>query len=359
MRVVVMFDGTWNTPSDHTNVYRLKHAIADSDSGGIRQLVWYHEGVGTSWHGRLLGGAFGYGLSEIIRAAYRWLCENFRPNDELYVFGFSRGAYSARSFVGLIRKCGVLQSATDRQVGEAYALYRKKADDPDGPEATAFRVRYSWETRVKFLGVWDTVGSLGIPVAGLKLPFFRDYYEFHDTELSKIVDYAYHALALDEFREDFAPTLWTKTKAQNRAVEQRWFAGAHSDVGGGREGGRLYALALNWMQERAQAAGLAMKRVYEIESSDTRATIHDSFATFMFGLYRLYKLNKRYVRTYGKTVDEVISETVRVRHALGLSPPYEPLVLIDVPNWAGTEGSGSAQTRDLPPVVPSAGPLSS
>jgi uncharacterized protein (DUF2235 family) len=341
MRVAVMFDGTWNTPSDHTNVYRLKQAIADAGLDGARQLIWYHEGVGTSWHGRLVGGAFGYGLSEIIRAAYCWLCENFKPNDELYVFGFSRGAYSARSFVGLIRKCGVLRSPSDQQVADAYTLYRKKGDDPDGPEAAAFRARYSWETRVRFVGVWDTVGSLGIPVTGLKLPFFRDYYEFHDTELSKIVDYAYHALALDEFREDFAPTLWTKTKPENLAVEQRWFAGAHSDVGGGSEGGRLYELALNWMQQRAQDAGLAMKRVYEIETSDIKAPIHDSFGSFMFGLYRLFKLNKRYVRTYGKTVDEVISETVRARHALALSPPYDPPVLMDVPNWAGADGSGS------------------
>ena len=176
MRVAVMFDGTWNTPSDHTNVYRLKRAIADIDPEGTRQLIWYHEGVGTSWHGRLLGGAFGYGLSEIIRAAFQWLCENFKPSDELYVFGFSRGAYSARSFVGLIRKCGVLRSPTDQQIKDAYDLYRKKGDDPDGPEATNFRALYSWETRVKFVGVWDTVGSLGIPVTGLKLPFFRDYY---------------------------------------------------------------------------------------------------------------------------------------------------------------------------------------
>jgi len=338
MRVAVMFDGTWNTPSDHTNVYRLKRAIADIGPEGAPQLIWYHEGVGTSWHGRLLGGAFGYGLSEIIRAAFQWLCENFKPHDELYVFGFSRGAYSARSFVGLIRKCGVLQSPTDQQIKDAYDLYRKKGDDPDGPEATNFRARYSWETRVKFVGVWDTVGSLGIPVTGLKLPFFRDYYEFHDTELSKIVDYAYHALALDEFREDFSPTLWTKTKPQNLAVEQRWFAGAHADVGGGSEGGRLYELALNWMQERAQAAGLAMKHVYKIEPDDIRAPIHDSFATFMFGLYRVFKLNKRYVRIYGRAVDEVISETVPARHALHLLPPYDPPVLVDVPNWLVPKG---------------------
>ena len=116
------------------------------------------------------------------------------------------------------------RSPSDQQVADAYDLYRKRGDDPDGPEATAFRAQHSWETRVRFVGVWDTVGSLGIPVTGLKLPFFRDYYEFHDTELSKIVDYAYHALALDEFREDFAPTLWTKTKPENLAVEQRWFA---------------------------------------------------------------------------------------------------------------------------------------
>lgn len=344
-RVVVLFDGTWNTPRDHTNVYRLKQAIAASGPDGVEQLISYHEGVGTSWHGRLLGGAFGYGLSEIIRDAYQRLCRSFEPGDELFVFGFSRGAYSARSFVGLIRKCGILKAPSDEQVAAAYDLYRKRGDDPDGPEATAFRSSRSWETRVRFIGVWDTVGSLGIPVTGFKLPFFRDYYQFHDTELSKIVDYAYHAVALDEFREDFAPTLWTKTKAQNIAVEQRWFAGAHSDVGGGSEGGRLYQLALNWMQARAQAAGLAMTSVYAIEPEDIRAPIHDSFATFMFGLYRLFKLNRRFVRAYGKTVDEVISETVAQRHLLALSPVYDPPVLMDVPDWT------RAQDPDRPQLA--------
>ncbi|MBS0367089.1 MAG: DUF2235 domain-containing protein [Proteobacteria bacterium] len=334
-RVIVMFDGTWDTPGDHTNVYRLWQSIADRDPRGTPQVSWYHEGVGTSWHGRLVGGAFGYGLSEIIRAAYQWLCETLTAGDELFVFGFSRGAYSARSFVGLIRKCGVLKSPTPDQVAAAYDLYRRRGDDPDGPESSAFRAQNSWEPRVRFIGVWDTVGSLGIPVTGLKLPFFRDYYQFHDTQLSKIVDYAYHALALDEFREDFAPTLWTSGKPGNLVVEQRWFCGAHSDVGGGSDGGRLYALALRWMEDCAQGAGLALKSVCEVEPQDIRAPIDDSFAHFMHGLYRLFKLNRRYIRTYGRTVGEVISDTVRERYALDLSPPYRPPVLKDVPDWTG------------------------
>ena len=335
-RVIVMFDGTWNTPRDHTNVYRLRQAIAPVGADEVPQLLSYHEGVGTSWHGRLIGGSFGYGLSEIIQAAYKWLAQNFEPHDHLYVFGFSRGAYSARSLVGLVRKCGVLRSATDQRVDAAYALYRKRGDDPDGPESTTFRALYSWETRVKFIGVWDTVGSLGIPLTGLKLPFFRSYYAFHDTELSKIVDYAYHAVALDEFREDFAPTLWTRTKPQNLAVEQRWFCGAHADVGGGSEGGRLHELALNWIQQKAMDAGLAMRSIYDVKPEDIKAPIHDSFATFMFGLYRIIKLNHRFVRTFGKTVGEVISDTVRARHALDLTPPYNPPVLANVPGWTNS-----------------------
>ena len=212
-KLAVLFDGTWNTIKDRTNVVRLAELIATGSDGGEQPKPFYDPGVGVHALDRLSGGMFGFGLSKNIRDGYRWLAGNFRPGDELFLFGFSRGAYTARSLAGLIRKCGILRIADKGLIQQAYDLYRDKDIHPDNPEATAFRASFAQETRIRFIGVWDTVGRLGIPATGV--PFSRDFYQWHDTELSKIVDYAYHALAIDEHRKDFAPALWTLRKPQN------------------------------------------------------------------------------------------------------------------------------------------------
>jgi uncharacterized protein (DUF2235 family) len=109
-RLVVLFDGTWNTLEDHTNVVRVRDGLLKQSHDGLEQRMQYIKGVGTDWYYHLRGGVFGFGLSKNIQEGYQWLAENFSTDDEVFVFGFSRGAYSARSFVGLIRKCGVLRS---------------------------------------------------------------------------------------------------------------------------------------------------------------------------------------------------------------------------------------------------------
>jgi len=196
-KLAVLFDGTWNTTKDRTNVIRLSELIATTGSDGGEQIPpFYDKGVGTHALDRLSGGIFGYGLSENIRDGYRWLAKHFQPGDELFLFGFSRGAYTARSLAGLIRKCGILRppgmaevpeaqeqssghGVDENLVHQAYDLYRDKDIHPDSPEATAFRASFAQETRIRFVGVWDTVGSLGIPATGV--PFSRDFYEWHDT----------------------------------------------------------------------------------------------------------------------------------------------------------------------------------
>jgi uncharacterized protein (DUF2235 family) len=325
-KLAVLFDGTWNTTKDRTNVIRLSELIAATGSDGGEQLPpYYDKGVGTHVLDRLSGGVFGYGLSENIRDGYRWLAEHFRPGDELFLFGFSRGAYTARSLAGLIRKCGILRppamaevretqeqfsrrSADKSLIQQAYDLYRDKDIHPDNPKATAFRASFAQETRIRFIGVWDTVGSLGIPVTGV--PFSRDFYQWHDTELSKIVDYAYHALALDEHRKDFAPAVWTLRKPQNIDVEQRWFIGAHSNVGGGYPHDPLPDLALAWLQQKARAAGLGFTADVAVADQAALANIHDSYSEFMFGLYKLFKGDKRYYRAFGRGVNETVDESV-------------------------------------------------
>ncbi|HJW82399.1 MAG TPA: DUF2235 domain-containing protein, partial [Acidiferrobacterales bacterium] len=300
---------------------RLCELIATTGGDGSEQLPpFYDKGVGTHALDRLSGGMFGYGLSENIRDGYRWLAEYYRPGDELFLFGFSRGAYTARSLAGLIRKCGILRSADKSLIQQAYDLYRDKDVHPDSPDANAFRASFAQETRIRFIGVWDTVGSLGIPATGV--PFSRDFYQWHDTELSKIVDYAYHALAIDEHRKDFAPAVWTVRKPQNIDVEQRWFVGAHSNVGGGYRNDPLPDLALAWLQQKAKAAGLGFKADVVVNDQVPLATINDSYSEFMYGLYKRFKAGKRHYRAFGRGVNETVDDSVWKRW--DAKPDYRP-----------------------------------
>jgi len=322
-KLAVLFDGTWNTIKDRTNVVRLAELIATGSDGGEQPKPFYDPGVGVHALDRLSGGMFGFGLSKNIRDGYRWLAGNFRPGDELFLFGFSRGAYTARSLAGLIRKCGILRIADKGLIQQAYDLYRDKDIHPDNPEATAFRASFAQETRIRFIGVWDTVGRLGIPATGV--PFSRDFYQWHDTELSKIVDYAYHALAIDEHRKDFAPALWTLRKPQNIDVEQRWFIGAHSNVGGGYRNDPLPNLALAWLQQKAKAAGLVFKADVAVNDQYALASINDSYSEFMSGLYKLFKRGRRHYRAFGRGVNETVDDSAWMRWEA--RPDYRPPTL--------------------------------
>jgi uncharacterized protein (DUF2235 family) len=305
-RLVVLFDGTWNNEGSRTNVVRMRDALASSGADDPEQPYFYDTGVGTSWHTRFTGAAFGRGLSRNIRQGYGWLANRYQTGDAIHVFGFSRGAYTARSLVGLIRKCGILHSDDEAQVEEAYQLYRDKDVAPDDERAVAFRASRSRETRVRFIGVWDTVGALGIPVS--HVPFGREYYRWHDTDLSKIVDYAYHAIAVDENRKDYDVAVWTKVKPENKEVEQKWFVGAHANVGGGYPDDPLLNAPLRWMQDKAEAAGLKLRAKAETGPQDHLARVNDSFEDFMHGAYRWFK--DRYWRPIGRGVNESIHESV-------------------------------------------------
>jgi len=308
-KLTLLFDGTWNNEKTRTNVVRMKEAIVSSGEDDPEQPCFYDTGVGTHWWDRFSGAAFGRGLSANIRDGYRWLAGRFQPGDEIYVFGFSRGAYTARSLVGLIRKCGVPRTADLALIERAYEMYRNKDIAPNHRDAVAFRTNETRETRVKFIGVWDTVGALGIPVS--HVPFSRDYYKWHDTALSKIVDYAYHAVAVDENREDYEVAIWTELKPENIEVEQRWFTGAHANVGGGYDKAppdTLPNLSLRWMQDKAAATGLKLHARAEVGAQDHLAAINDSFKEFMFGAYRVFK--NRHARQFGRGVNESVDPSV-------------------------------------------------
>lgn len=309
-RVVVCCDGTWSTPDDRrdgrpapTNVARLADGISCTDD----QVLFYEPGVGTTPDEHLLGGAFGLGLSRNIRNAYAWLADAYRPGDELFLFGFSRGAYTARSLAGLIRNCGILKPDCADRVDQAFAFYRDASSrtHPTSLASEIFRKTYSQPSDdIHFIGVWDTVGALGIPdgVLGWKeisqlTPLWHRLWGFHDTQLSSHVRYAYHALAIDERRPPFEPTLWTGTATPGQTVEQVWFAGAHTDIGGGSCGSALSDITLMWMVQRARAAGLTVEpgrlRLGDVDTVGNRIApdyagpVEDSSAG-LWGAFRPY-----------------------------------------------------------------------
>ncbi|MGW4434587.1 DUF2235 domain-containing protein [Streptomyces sp. NPDC004596] len=265
-RLVVCCDGTWNfadQPS-RTNVAKLALSVCTGACAGKDQRVYYHGGVGTSRWEHLSGGAFGVGLSKNVLDAYRFLVETYEPRDELFLFGFSRGAFTVRSLAGLVRNSGIVRPAHADRVPEAWRLYRDRIEKPSGAAATLFRRSYAQETGIRFIGVWDTVGALGIPVPAARsleppVARFNRQWAFHDTELSSWVRAACHALAIDEQRSSFRPTLWHQqpgAERQGQELKQVWFAGVHCDIGGGYRETGLSDVTLLWMVDQARRYGL-------------------------------------------------------------------------------------------------------
>lgn len=269
-RLVVCCDGTWNKPDNQTitNVEKIARTVQTdpATAGGVHQLVYYIGGVGASSYraDRLLGGAFGFGLFQNVISSYRFLAQNYEPGDEIFIIGFSRGAYTARSVAGMIGRVGLLTklSLVEERLPSAVHLYRR-TDLPDGPIGSSveeFKHDHCHAPKIAFLGVFDTVGALGVP------GFMKLAPQFHDVQLRSQVQRARHALAIDETRLKFAPTLWespadasTGSPAQpidDARVKQVWFEGAHSDVGGGYRSTGLSDTALLWMAGEAHAAGL-------------------------------------------------------------------------------------------------------
>lgn len=212
-RLILLFDRTWNDVADNTNVYRLSCLIQEYDKD-IYQRFFYSLGIGTKPLEKLFGGITGFGLSQNLMEGYDWLAKRYTNGYEVWIFGFSRGAYTARRLAGLISKCGLLNTVTPRLLDEAEKLYRNKNIPPDSIDALTFRQNYSKEIDIHFLGVWDTVGQLGIPGTNFTE---KNKFTWHDTELSKIVKRAFHAIALDENREAYDVALWTYKDGDKKA----------------------------------------------------------------------------------------------------------------------------------------------
>jgi uncharacterized protein (DUF2235 family) len=289
-RLVICCDGTWKTANDEatTNVVRMADAVRPVGPDGVSQIVYYSAGVGTGNLVEKLRGIFGKGLENGLLDAYRFIVLNYEPGDELYLFGFSRGAYTVRSLAGLIRTAGIVRKANPKIVTEAFQVYR--APDPEGKKADKrvavdFRAKTNAHTpNIHFIGVWDTVGSLGIPVGRILSALSRKKHGFHDTGLSSRVNNAFHALAIDEGRYTFEPTLWTSVPEPHQRVEQAWFAGAHSDVGGGNASTGLSDCAFAWMAKSARECGLGVYDEFLANEGDVQGVIQRQRWLSRFGL---------------------------------------------------------------------------
>lgn len=297
-RLVVCLDGTWNdqdSESTITNVVKIMRCVKAHDAKGNPQVTFYDAGVGTGNKlDRLMGGAFGKGLEDNVLDGYRFLANNYEPDDEIFIFGFSRGAYTARTLAGLVCKFGLMTKTNLYRVGEAWRCFKAQQDLP------ADLMAAQHDVRVECLGVWDTVGALGIPETVLDKVGLtskqKKKYRFLDITLSSKVRCAFHAIAIDEKRAPFRPTLWQKKIGEEltpgRVVEQVWFPGVHSDLGGGYAEHGLSDNALRWMLRRTgEETGLELDPSHvalNMDETQPTAAMHDSLTA----LYLMSKMIK-------------------------------------------------------------------
>jgi len=343
-RLIVCCDGTWNNPEQEdnglpapTNVFKLSNSIAPEGPDGIDQQVYYHPGVGGE--GGLLrpivGGAFGVGISRHICSAYSWLANNYQEGDELYLYGFSRGAFTARSLAGFINRgllnlSGLSSKEAWERVHFAYDHgYRKgvaKLKDLQKPGWTFFDDPAG--TPIRFLGVWDTVGALGIPDDLEILNFFDDKskWEFFDTTLNNHVQTARHAMAIDEIRSSFSVTRWENSDSHADCREV-WFPGVHCDVGGGYGQCDLSNGALLWMMAESEKAGLAFREgVKQSIKANPLGIMHNSFK----GAFKALRCRPRSIAAICEENSRLFDPGVflRQRQSPIDHPPYHPTRLL-------------------------------
>lgn len=317
-RIVFCADGTWQSPLNNTNVYRLYKGLAQTQD----QLAFYDDGVGADGAGieRLIQGATGEGLLQKIKDGYTKICHAFETGDKIYLFGFSRGAYTVRSLAGMIASCGVPGGAfSDGLVDAVFEAYRSPAQRnallaPLGEQLVC--------GAVEFIGVWDTVGALGIPA--IFGGFDERAYGFLDTRLHPDVRQAFHCLAIDERRRQFSATLWDEPAAEGQVLEQVYFTGCHGDVGGGTLFGggvdaqtRLCDIPLGYMVSKAVAAGLTFDTQFlgqctQLPAEYSLDRYADSWTpVFQMPLSRTIAMNAK----VGNSVP------LRIQYALTYAPP--------------------------------------
>ncbi len=333
--IVLCADGTGNKggSGDDSNVYKLYNAVdrRPAAPGSLEQIPFYDNGVGTQDSSiiRSLSGALGLGFQANVRDLYEFLAKNYDPGDRIYVFGFSRGAATARAFTGMIQWCGLLNKnnfVTDglfdekkfqKAIDEAMVYYQKSDTGDASPgKYDPYKDqsgRKHWDSelihghgtvKIHCLGVWDTVSALGFPrnfspawgswfkalFAGVEwISNKLKPHQFYDYQSHQVVENVYHALAIDDERSTFHPVIWDERpnlpegSPESENIEQVWFAGAHSNVGGGYPRAGLSDVALEWMMTRAKQCGLRYIPGIEEEiyyRTNVHGELYDSRAGF-------------------------------------------------------------------------------
>lgn len=360
-RMALFLDGTWNNLDDNTNVWRMKCLCSQTDS----QKVYYSAGVGTAKGEKFSGGAFGIGINEEVEAAYEWLMDNYEADSKIFIFGFSRGAFTARSLAGFISKCGLLRSGSPLSMSQLYERYRK--GDATSILALArqecesledrWLKKYSRPVAIWFQGVWDTVGSLGVPIPGLP-NVSQHAFDFLEVDLRINDTHAFHALAVDEHRGAFKPTLWVKSTSPGQPgaperdiahVEQRWFVGAHANVGGGYPNDILAQPPLKWLMEKAATHGLEFKEPVDVDKGLYTCEIKNSYAEMAHGLYAIATLGQKTEREIGGDPKEIEGHMVHtINESIDVSvferwrrdANYRP---VNLKEWAGRKKVDPAQ----------------
>jgi uncharacterized protein (DUF2235 family) len=349
--IILFSDGTGNSSAKlfKTNVWRMYEAVdlGPSAEGKRDQISYYDDGVGTSSFKPLtvLGGAFGWGLQRNVLDIYRYACRNYREGDDIYAFGFSRGAFTARLVVALIASQGLVRSSSeaelDRKSREAYRAFRAAFIPRKLRRPTILSRRISsavgrWRSRlndfptydpsenyrpkIRFVGVWDTVAAYGGPITEITRAIDNWIYPLSmpDYQLDERVLCARHALALDDERDAFQPLVWDEVheatlvaqeKVDENRLQQVWFTGMHADVGGGYPDESLSYVSLLWMMEEAENAGLRTLKVVKdrfVALASSFGPIHDSRS----GIAAYYRYQPRRISAW---LDPVESKTLSLR----------------------------------------------
>jgi uncharacterized protein (DUF2235 family) len=356
--IVVFSDGTGQEggKGHNTNVYKLFNMVEDRTS---RQIAFYDRGLGTGWR-KITGNGAGMGISKNIKECYEFIFNNYEAGDQIYLFGFSRGATTVRSLAGFIDLFGILPKSRPELIDDAWKIYAirtsKKEEKMEKRKwrrivrADEFvkKHRTMW-CKIKFIGVWDTVAALGVPFKFIddvveKIPGLK--HRFHDLSLSDSIENACHALAIDDKRMTFHPEVWSDDNndiiwpAENikdkKTLKQVWFCGMHTDVGGGYPIKQLSDITLEWMAHNAEKHGLRLyskTSITQNSESNPDGHMHDSRAG------RFSRFFRKKERVWPQNTEKLINKGIRWKE--------KPVV-----HWTVLERKKNQQNEDNPPYSP-------